>query len=573
MTKDSPPPWRIAPRAPARLFERFADLPPLLVQLLYNRGLTDEAEVRAFLDGEQRTLDSPFALPDMSAAVRHIRAALTAGRTIAVYGDYDADGVTATALLTLTLRSLGAKVIPYIPDRIDEGYGLHLDALRKLAAEGVGLLVTVDCGIRAVAEVAEARRLGMQIVITDHHHLGERLPPAQAILNPRREGTPVAAQHLAGVGVAYHLAEALLLAERQAPRRRGSHPLDPAELLDLVAVGTVADLVPMRGDNRALVKQGLQRLNEAPRPGLEALLARRNGDEAIDEETIAFQIAPRLNAAGRLQHADLALALLLADEPQEAMTRARQLEQLNRRRRDWTRRVQQMAEAAVADLDPLPPLLFVAHPDFPPGILGLAASRLLDRYRRPVVIVHRGEEVAVGSCRSPAHFHITQALAAADDLLLHYGGHAAAAGFTVRTADLPELERRLLEQVQNSPATEERPHLDVEAEVALANLSWSLYEAILQLAPFGVDNPVPLLASRGLRLLEARPVGRERAHLKLRLADEEGHLWNGIAFGQSAQAARLGDRVDLAYTLNRNVWRGRVDLELDVKAIVPAGRA
>ena len=564
--------WEPVPPAPARLYERFPDLPPLFVQVLYARGLTTEAQIRAFLTEDGASCCSPFEMPGMAEAVQLIRAAITAAMPIAVYGDYDADGVTATALLTLTLRSLGAKVIPYIPNRFDEGYGLHEAAIRELAAQGVRLLLSVDCGIRAEAEVALARRLGMRVVITDHHHLGERLPPADAVINPRREGTPAPLHHLAGVGVAYTLAEALLRVERRAPLRGDAAPPEAEALLDLVAVGTVADLVPLREENRRLVRLGLRRLNEAPRPGLRALRLVSGVEGGVDEGTIAYQLAPRLNAAGRLRDARLALDLLLAEEEREAMALAEALERLNLERRRQTRRVQRAAERRVRGIEPLPPLLFAADADWPPGVIGLAAGRLAERFHRPVVIVHKGEEHSVGSCRSPAHFHITRALEAVSDLLLHYGGHASAAGFTVRTEALPALQARLMEEAAHGleAAAPEPPPLRPDAETALHDLSWDVYHLFQRLAPFGVGNPPPLLLSRGVHLVSARAVGKDGDHLKLRLADGEGNLWDGIAFGQGALAERLGRRVDLAYRLHRNEWRGRISLELEIEAIAPS---
>ncbi len=562
-------PWIVAPPAPPQLYRRFDDLPPLLVQLLYNRGLTAVEEVRAFLTKDRCELPSPFTLPGMSEAVRHLRIALAARKPIAVYGDYDADGVTATALLTHTLRALGARVLPYIPDRFDEGYGLHTEAIQTLAAQGAEVLLSVDCGIRATAEVTAARRAGMTVIITDHHHLGKELPPAHAVINPRREGTPTALHHLAGVGVAYFLADALLRAQRQAPLPVSEPaPIEARTLLDFVAIGTIGDLVPLRGGNHHLVRCGLEQIEREPHPGIAALLA-VSRTRRVDEEAIAYQLAPRLNAAGRMQHAHLALDLLLSRDEREAMTYAKALEKLNTRRRKETQAVQRAAIAAVEHEKSLPPLLFIADADFPPGVIGLAASRLVDRFQRPAVVIHRGDEFSTGSCRVPPGYHITRALEEAADLLVRYGGHAAAAGFTVRTTHLPDLHHRLLSAIRRQEQEATPPPLLIEAEVELRQLSWEIYHLIQQLAPFGTDNPIPLLASRHVHLLSARAVGRANNHLKLRLADTEGRLWDGIAFGMGKLASRLGPRVDLAYTLARNEWHGRVNLELQVQAIRP----
>jgi single-stranded-DNA-specific exonuclease len=505
----------------------------------------------------------------MDRAVSHVREAIRAGVPIVVYGDFDADGITATALLVLTLRSLGGETYPYIPHRVDEGYGLNRPALTELARKGARLVITVDCGIRSPEEVAHARRLGMDVIITDHHTLGPRVPEAVAVLNPRRPDCPYPYEHLTGVGLAYKLAQALLRANRQVPLA-GSAPLEEEDLLDLVALGTVADLAPLTGENRALVIRGLERLNTAPRPGLDALMRLTGVHQGqVSATTIGYVLAPRLNAAGRIAHAKIAYQLLTAQYPGEAEHLARQLDELNRQRQQLTAEALEKARAAVLAEGIDRPLLFVADPSFPPGVVGLVASRLAEEFYRPAVVVEQGVEESRGSARSIPEFHITQALDRCTDLLLRYGGHRAAAGFTVRTADLPELKARLTDLAEEALRDVDlTPTLEVDAEVPLREMNGQVWKALQDLRPFGEGNPEPLFASRHVRVRHQRAVGSDGAHLKLLLSDGNT-VWDGIAFRQGDWADHLPDYVDIAYHLQVNEFRGERRLQLNIQDVRP----
>jgi single-stranded-DNA-specific exonuclease len=565
--------WQFTPPAPPALFDRFPSLHPLVVQALYGRGLSAEEEVGHFL-AHTLPADRPFDLPGVQEAVRIVRQSIERNVPIAVYGDYDADGVTATALMVQTLTALGARVQPYIPDRHNEGYGLNGTALQTLAADGVGLLLTVDCGIRSAAEVALAKRLGMTVIVTDHHHLGEDLPPAAAVINPRREDNGYPYRDFAGVGVAYKLAQALLRANREVPLKQTRDDLQKRELLDLVALGTVADLVPLLGENHVLVREGLDVINEGRRPGLAALmqvLGIKPGE--VRASTIAFVLAPRLNAAGRLEDAMPAYELLRAPDFDHALKLARKLEELNRRRRDLTSYIQLrartllMEEAGDGEIA-ADPLLFVSADDFHAGVVGLAAGRLADEFHRPAVVVEEGPTFSRASARSIPGFHIARALDQVGDLLERYGGHAGAAGFTVRTEHLPELKERLIALACTSlDEVDLQPVLQVDAEVPLHELSWEVLDALETLAPFGCGNRRPVFVSRGLGVRYARAVGREGRHLKLRVMDERGKPWDVIAFRQGEWMGRLPDTIDLAYHLERNEWNGRVSLQLNAQDI------
>ncbi len=561
--------WQIASPVPRPFRERWRVLHPLVIQLLYNRGLTEPEAVEHFLEGTFAP-DNPFALRGIPQAVTLLRRAIAQRLPIVVYGDYDTDGVTASATLMQTLRALGARVRAYIPHRETEGYGLNSKAIVRLAERGTRVLVTVDCGIRSPDEVALARKLGMRVIVTDHHHLGERLPPADVIINPRQPGSRYPPQELAGVGVAFKLAQALLRANRQVPLPTTQATLQEDDLLDLVALGTVADMVPLLGENRTLVKRGLMQINAARRPGLSALMdvaGVRPGQVTAD--TISFVLAPRLNAAGRLYDAALALRLLMAPDTATAFPLAQALEALNRDRQAITAAVQRRArEIALAGHDEVPPLLFAALEDVPVGVVGLGASRLLDEFYRPAVVIAVHNDTGRGSARSIPEFHITHALDAVSDLLVRHGGHAAAAGFTIRRERIPQLRDRLLEITRTQlGALTLHPTLRVDAEVALGSLSWEVYRAMEQLRPFGCGNPTPIFVSRQVQIVQAWAVGAQGQHLKLRLADEGGRLWDAIAFRRGALLKLLPPRIDLAYELHVNEWSGRTTLQLQVRDI------
>ncbi len=563
--------WQVVPTAPPSHIARFPHLHPITVQVLYNRGLTDPADVVAFLSGESGEAN-PFTLQGMHAAVTRLRQALRASEPIAVYGDFDADGVTATALLVQTLRALGGRVRPYIPHRVDEGYGLHKDALTQLARDTVRLVVTVDCGVRSLDEIAHANRLGLGVIVTDHHSVGLELPEAVAVVDPKRADSRYPFGELAGVGVAYKLAQALLRSHRQTPVTTQEVRLEEEDLLDLVALGTVADLVPLLGENRTLVHRGLAHINRLERPGIEAL-CRQAGLKPgqVDTTAIGYTLGPRLNAAGRMDHAKSAYQLLETKYSAEAEQLAGELNRLNRERQQLTlvtqERARQLALVTAKDA----PLLFAAAPDFRAGIVGLVASRLVDEFYRPAVVVEVGEKVSRGSCRSIPEFHITDALDKCTDLLVRHGGHAAAAGFTVSNENLDSLADRLRGLAAERLANVELiPALTADAEVELAHMSWELQRELAQLEPCGYANPHPLFLSRNVRLLGQRAVGKEGRHLKLRLSDDRA-TWDGIAFRQGEWAGKLPDRVDIVYHLEINELNDQRRLQLNVQDVRPSG--
>ena len=449
----------------------------------------------------------------MSKAVDRIIQAVQDKERIAIYGDYDVDGVTATALLYELLFLSGANVTGYIPNRFDEGYGLNNDALKSLYDQGITLVITVDCGIRSVDEVSYANEIGIEIIITDHHQPGTTLPKAYAIINPKQAGDAYPEKELAGVGLAYKLA--IAIAEK-LNTLNVDLILSTGKFLDLVALGTVSDLVPLIGENRYLVSTGLNKLNNTNRSGIRALISVAEiNPHKISSSTIGFGLGPRLNASGRLNSAKISLDLLLTDDTFTAARLAQELESVNKERQQLTRTILEQAERIALDRTQKPFLLFASHHDFNPGVVGLAASKLTERYYRPAIVGHRDEKYTRASCRSIPEFHITEALEKCAHLLEKFGGHAAAAGFTVRNDNLEDLINCLDSYAfQNLSTLELRPTLRADAEVKLSDLTPSLLFELDKLQPTGQGNPPAFFISRDIFVRKAWPVGKKQKSLK-----------------------------------------------------------
>ena len=559
--------WVIQPSITPKAEEELARFPPILRQILFNRGIGTDAEARAFLKAEPNANTDPFQLAGMQTAVDRIRFALDQKEPIAIYGDYDVDGVTATALLVEALAGLGADVRGYIPNRFDEGYGLNKEALDSLKADGVRLVITVDCGIRSPDEALHARTIGLDLVISDHHHPdGLNLPPALAVINPKQHGDPYPDKDLAGVGIAYKIAEALA----SNVEGRTSNVQLP-DLLDLVALGTVADLAPLVGENRSLVRKGLKQIRETKRQGLFSLAGVAEMKiEKVTAGNIGFMLGPRLNASGRLESALASLELLTTKDFMRSGQLAQQLDVQNRQRQSITRAMQQKAEEIAMSEDPDAYLLFAAHEEFNPGVVGLAASRLAETYYRPAIVAAKNSEETRGSCRSIPEFHITDALDLCKDLLVRHGGHAAAAGFTVKNENLPELVTRLKSIAREKLEGKDlRQTLSADMEVALPELNFDVLKHLTYLEPTGYGNPDAVLVTRDAKVKASRMVGAEGRHLKLTLEDERGASFDSIGFRLGHLQASLPARVDVLFTLEANEWNGRTSLQLNLKDVKP----
>jgi single-stranded-DNA-specific exonuclease len=560
--------WDIAAPPDQAYLNALSDLHPLTASTLFARGFAEPAAARDFLSGKFDPVD-PFAMLDMRRAVERIAAAIAAQERIAVYGDYDCDGVCACALLETTLASLGADVHVYIPNRFEEGYGINGEALELLKSEGTALVISVDCGARALREARLAREIGLDLIITDHHEPDPNaMPAALAFVNPRRADCPYAFKSLAGVGVAFRLAQCLL----RSIKVPGA--ISERSLLDFVAIGTVADLVSLRGENRLLVRAGLDLINTKARTGIAALI-RSAGIAAgtVDAGKIGFMLGPRLNAAGRLESALAAYELLVSKDTGVADDLAAQLNSQNEMRQQVTAEVALAAELRAFDGDTEPAVLFAADESFNAGVIGLAAARLVEKHYRPSVVVsiHNGQ--ARGSCRSVHGFHITRALDACAELLIKHGGHAAAAGFTVASENLEALRLRL-----NSVASVQQPDggwrrmLRIDAETDLSQLNWKTYDELQRLGPHGQENPRPQFVARGAVVLSARRVGKAAdggpaPHLQLRVRDARKVTWECIAWrmGEFLAQAPVGAAIDLAFQLDVNEWNGERKLQLVVQ--------
>ena len=561
--------WIVQPAAPPNFSARFPEFSPLLAQIFFNRGITTREDALRFV-GDGDALADPYLMNGMSVAVERIRRAIREGEAIAVYGDFDADGVCSTALLTNALKVLGAKALPYIPHRVNEGYGLNEDALKDLQEKGARVVVTVDCGIRSLTEVEQGTALGLDMIVTDHHSVGQELPRAVAVINPKQPGDAYPFQEFAGVGIAFKLAQALAIEQERAPLPN-AQALQLESLLDLVALGTVADLVPLIGENRTLVKRGIARLVKTERPGLIAMMNQTGAKtRLVNAGTIGFYLGPRLNAAGRIEHARTAYKLLSTQYPGEAESLAAQLENTNRDRQKMTDELTQKARAMVAEIPPGEYILIAGSSDFPEGIIGLIASKMQeDAYRPAIAMTHQIDKGQMrGSARSIPEFNIIAALDECADLLVRHGGHAAAAGFTVTNEQYPALHARLRAIAERElRGLDLKPTLSIDAVAELRDMNWELLKQLERLQPFGYGNREPLFQSKNVLVKNARIVGTD--HLSLTISDGST-VWDAIAFRQKdalAQLTPLPKYADIVYQLASKVWNGDTRLQLEIKDI------
>jgi single-stranded-DNA-specific exonuclease len=526
-------------------------LPPLVSRLLVARGLSEVEDARSYLRPRMEQLHPPLAMRGMAEAVERLSAAIRAGETILVHGDYDVDGMCSTTLLVRTLRHLGARAVPFAPHRIRDGYDLGEAGVRAAVAEGATLLVTCDCGTTAHEPVADLCRRGIDVIITDHHLPSRPPPDCVAVLNPRVPGCEYPDKDLCAAAVAFKLSLALL-------EQHGAGPNVALNMLDLVALATVADVAPLRGENRILVRYGLRLMAETRNIGLRALInASGLEGKELTAGRIGFILAPRLNAVGRIGDARRGLDLLLTTDESEANAIARDLEEINRTRQAIDRETLEAARklAATKDLDSVSGLVLAAE-GWHPGVIGIVASRLVEDLYRPVVLVSVEGGIGKGSGRSIPAFDLHGGLTACADLLLRYGGHRAAAGLTVDAARIPELQERF-DAVARERLTREdlTPELRVDLEVPLGEANDTLERLLRHFEPFGIGNPAPLLATRGIRLASApRVIGQNG--LKFALRDATTEL-EGVWWGVSHRAAEWSATqvVDVAYRLERDLWK------------------
>ncbi len=542
---------------------------PLESQLLYNRGLHSRAEAQSFLHPGKSDARDPMLLPDMDRAVARLRRAIERGERIGVFGDFDIDGVSGAAVIISGMRRLGAEVAPSIPNRNqpDGGHGLNESVVRDISGKGISLLITVDCGSYDSEWVELASSLGVDTIITDHHAVTEDVPAA-AFINSNRPDSKYPFRHLAGVGMAYKLMQAVY-------EDMGRD--EPDELLEFVALGTVSDIVPLVGENRYFVREGLRRLNNNPAPGLRALIeVSGNRGKVLDTSSLSFGIIPRLNAPGRLHDEYdeggaryMALNLLTTTNVERARFMASEMENSNKARQALTQEGVSQAQAQVAKRwgrSDLPGIIMVGHRDWKPGIVGLIASKLVDMYNRPAIAVSVGEDQSRASARTVDGFNILDPIELKRGLFKKFGGHKQAAGFTVANEHL----RTLADHFESFSegvfdAIRQEPPLDIDVKASPSLVARDLFAFMRGLEPFGQSNSQPLFASGPLRVMNATRVGSGK-HLKLTLQDDDGSKWDSIAFGQGARSdeAAPGGHIDVAYKMELNTWRGRNNLQLVV---------
>ena len=542
-----------------------ANVTPAAAQVLLRRGLDSAEKLKTFLTPPQKLPYDPQRLAGMDRAVQRLFQAVNQGEKVGIFGDFDVDGVTGTAILGEGLGDFGVPVLPYLPNRTDEGHGLSNAAVQHMVSQGVSLIITVDTGVTAVAEVAEARRLGADVIITDHHVPQSDLPESVATIDPNLPGVTYPFTGLCGAGLAFKLMQGLYEFHGQ--------PWNPA-LLELAALGTIADLVPLVDENRYLVQQGLIELAQTQRPGLKAVYRRaRVEQKAIDAETVSFQISPRINSAGRMGSAHDAYTLLTTRSTEEAETLADLLEVLNRDRRDASQGAYALAREQMERKysgGPMPPILFVADRGIAPGVAGLVAGRLADGYHRPAVAMSLNGDFAVASGRSIPQFDIASAFESCEDLFVKHGGHSQAAGFTIPIKNLPQLEEVLTRAAELALGSEDlSPSLTIDAEVDLSELTEETFGWLSQLEPFGQGNPRPLFLSRGVKVLETRHIGHESQHLKL-VVGQGGKEMTALAFNQAPTWPIGASHLDLVYSLSADWWQGVKTVVMRVVDVRPA---
>jgi len=561
--------WKCPIEIPEEASQNLPAYPPIFRQILFNRGIENTEAAEKFLRAEEPLFD-PHELQGMRSAVNLIGDAINNHNRIVIFGDYDVDGVTSTTLLVQLLKNFQADVEMYIPNRLDEGYGFSFDALQEVLILQPDLIITVDCGVRSIEEVASAKDQGVKVIITDHHQPFDTLPPADAIICPRQEGDPYPNKDLAGVGIAYKLAQSILEAY-PAPG------ICVESWLDLVALGTISDLAPVIGENRVMVRKGIELIRQGLRPGILALanVSGINIRELISYH-IGFMLGPRLNAAGRLSSARKAFDLLMAEDNLEAGPLALQLDQENQERQRITRHIQKNVEERY-DFSSDHWLILFSDEEFNEGVIGLAASRLAESFYRPSVIGVEKEDIIRASCRSIPEVNITSALDECMDLLVRHGGHAMAAGLTIKKENILALKERLSTIIQREMAGADlSPVFEAEMEVHLGDLHPSILKLLERLEPTGVGNSRPLFISRNVEIRQIRTVGKTKDHLKLivsqpkEYSDKNGRaqvMYDAIAFqfGYLAEVCHSGDSIDILYSYETNTYNGRESLQLNIR--------
>ncbi|MBU4142903.1 single-stranded-DNA-specific exonuclease RecJ [Patescibacteria group bacterium] len=574
--------WKLKPTVPKEFIEQFPEYNPVVLELLARRGLATQEKIDEFFNPDyEGDLHDPFLMLGMREAVKRLEGAIKKKERIAIFGDYDADGVCGAVVLKSALEELGADVAGgiYMPDRVKEGYGLNQAAIKKMKEEKVELLVTVDCGISEIVDVAFAYSLGLEVIITDHHQPGQKLPKAKAIINPWQAKDKYPFKELAGVGVVFKLAQALLGSSKKIK------PGWEKWLLDLVALGTVADCMPLLGENRTLVRYGLIVLAQTQRVGLQELMKIARLNPIFEEEklrtnldtySLGFVLAPRLNAAGRIDHADLAVDLLLAKDRKEALVMAQKINDHNRQRQKITDDIVAEIERRIKDrlADKENPVIFASDTSWSPGVIGLVAGKIADRYNRPTFIFSAANGEGLprlrGSARSVPDFNLIQAIGQCADLLVEFGGHIGAAGLELEVKNFEAFKIKINQIARRElKGRDLAPVLEIDLELLPQDIDWELFDNLEKFEPFGEGNERPLWLIKNLVVASVRVVGNGSKHLKLELTSEQvpGKTFKAIGFGLAKNGnANLayGDTIDIVCELIVDEWNGTRNLQFKI---------
>jgi single-stranded-DNA-specific exonuclease len=558
--------WKIRERAEKIEYNIYPSLHPVALELLFKKGIRSEDKIRSFLFPDyEKDIADPFLFSDMEKATGRIFESQKNGEIVAVFGDYDADGVTAAAVVEEALKNMGIKTVIYLPDKKLEGYGMNLEALKELKKKKVKLIITVDCGISNKKEIEEANRMGMDVIITDHHHVPDEIPPALAVINPHLKNSGYLFKDLAGVGVAFKLVQGLY--EKFLPKEKEQLKW----MLDLVAIGTVADCVSLTGENRAIVRYGLIVLGKTRRVGLQEIF--KVGRILIDENNfpdahkIAFQIAPRLNAAGRMDHASIAYRLIIEPDRVKARQLALDLEAKNQERQKMTGKIVDEVRILAQNIFKNKKFIFAVGEHFSISVAGLVAGKIADEFLKPTAVIQKGESVSQGSFRSIPSVNIIEAIEKCRRWLIKYGGHSQAAGISVRNENLEKFYEAMDKLMEKELKKEEiDPVLEIDRKIDFGDIDFELARALKNFEPFGEDNEEPIFLTRNIIVEEIKTVGNGNQHLKiyLRGPDHSPKIFEAIGFGMGSQFAemKVGSRLDIVYNLRLDAWNSSEKIQL-----------
>jgi len=574
------------PEAPKSFFEEFPQLPPLVANLLYHRDIRTQEAIDEFLQPDYtQDIHDPFIFNDMEKAVKRIFDAIEKNEKITIHGDYDADGVSSSVILTNMLKALNfSKFNVFLPHRETDGYGLNKNTVKLLNEEGTNLIITCDCGISNKEEVELARELNIDVIITDHHSIPKKLPPAYAIIHPKIKGEAYPDKGLAGGGVAFKLMQGVLKKHKEKndllPNGQ-KHSTFEKWQLDMAAIASVADMVPLVGESRTLTKYGLIVLNKAKRLGLKKLLLESGIMQVdgslkreIDSSTIGFQIAPRINAAGRMDHANVAYKLFVEEDEQEAARLASELNQNNQDRQKLTEELFEKAKKQVEKNQMDNPILFAVGEEWPTGIIGLISGKLKEKYQKPSIVMSRNNDEATGSGRSIKEFNLIESMQEIDSYFLKFGGHPMAAGFSLKdSSKIEEFQNALIEKYkEKTKGIEIIPTINIDAEIDLENVNWELYDVLDKFKPFGQANERPSYLAKGLTITSLMPLGKDKKHLRIMVKHNTPKIRKTIGWSLCdgndtnwCNELKVGDKIDIIFEMEVNEWNGNREIQLTIK--------